>query len=177
MQGNFVETLIGVAVVAVAALFFYYATSTTGSGPAAGGYELIAKFDRVDGVSVGSDVKLSGIKVGAVAGQELDQTTYRARLRLTIQAGVKVPDDSAIKITNEGLLGGSYLSIAPGGSDVMLKPGEEFASTQGAVDLIGLLSRAFLSGSQSSSSAPPASLPAPAAQPEPPGPPQATPVP
>jgi phospholipid/cholesterol/gamma-HCH transport system substrate-binding protein len=172
MQGNFVETLIGLAVVAVAAAFFYFAATTTGSGTPAGGYELVAKFDRVDGVSTGSDVKLSGIKVGVVSKQELDQTTYRAIVRMTIQGGVKVPEDSSIKITNEGLLGGSYLSIAPGGSDVMLQPGQEFSTTQGAVDLIGLLSRAFLSGSSSSETPPPA-----AAAPAEPGPPQAAPVP
>lgn len=149
MQGNFVETLIGLAVVAVAAAFFYFAATTTGSGTSSGGYELIAKFDRIDGVSTGSDVKLSGIKVGVVSKQDLDPATYRAIVRMTIRPDVKIPDDSSIKITNEGLLGGSYLSIAPGGSDAMLQPGQEFSTTQGAVDLIGLLSRAFLSGSSS----------------------------
>lgn len=174
MQGNFVETLIGIAVVAVAAAFFYFAATTTGSGSSAGGYELVAKFDRVDGISTGSDVKLSGIKIGVVARQDLDPATYQAVVRMSIQAGIKIPDDSTVKITNEGLLGGSYLSIAPGGSDVMLKPGQEFGTTQGAVDLIGLLSRAFLSGSSSSSPATPAPA-APAVAPE--GPPQASPIP
>jgi phospholipid/cholesterol/gamma-HCH transport system substrate-binding protein len=88
---------------------------------------------------------------------------------MTIDAPVQIPDDSSIKITNEGLLGGAYLSIAPGGSDVMLKPGQEFSTTQGAVDLIGLLSRAFLSGSSSSDTTP--------AAPAEPAPPQAAPVP
>lgn len=175
MQGNFVETLIGVAVVAVAAAFFYFAATTTGSGSAAGGYELVAKFDRVDGISSGSDVKLSGIKIGVVSRQELDPATYRAVVRMSIQPGIKVPEDSAIKITNEGLLGGSYLSIAPGGSDVMLQPGQEFGTTQGAVDLIGLLSRAFLSGSSSSAPTGTPAQSAPTAAPE--GPPQAAPVP
>lgn len=173
MQGNFVETLIGLAVVAVAAAFFYFAATTTGSGPGAAGYELVAKFDRVDGISSGSDVKLSGIKVGVVSRQDLDPATYRAVVRMSIQPGIKIPDDSAIKITNEGLLGGSYLSIAPGGSDVMLQSGQEFGTTQGAVDLIGLLSRAFLSGSSSGEAA--STSPSPAAAPA--DAPQATPVP
>jgi phospholipid/cholesterol/gamma-HCH transport system substrate-binding protein len=156
MQGNFVETLIGLAVVAVAAAFFYYAATVTKSGPVAGGYELVAKFDRIDGISPGSDVKLSGIKVGTVASQELDLKTYRAIVRLLIQGDIQIPDDSSLKVTSEGLLGGSYLSISPGGSDIMLKPGAEFGSTQGAVDLIGLLSRAFLSGGSGDNAAPPA---------------------
>jgi phospholipid/cholesterol/gamma-HCH transport system substrate-binding protein len=117
---------------------------------------------------------LSGIKVGVVARQDLDPATYRAVVRMTIQPGIKIPDDSSIKITNEGLLGGSYLSIAPGGSDVMLQPGQEFGTTQGAVDLIGLLSRAFLSGS-SSSETPAAAPAAPVTAPE--SAPQAAPIP
>jgi phospholipid/cholesterol/gamma-HCH transport system substrate-binding protein len=152
MQGNIVETLIGLAVIVVAGAFFYYAATTTQNANLGGGYELVAKFDRVDGISVGSDVKLSGIKVGTVSVQELDAQTFRARLKVMIRNGVSVPEDSAIKVTNEGLLGGAYLSIAPGGSDTMLTPGAEIGSTQGAVDLIGLLSRAFLSGASSSSS-------------------------
>ena len=162
MQGNFVETLIGIAVVLVAAAFFYYASVTTGHGSTAAGYEIGARFDRVDGISVGSDVKLSGIKIGAVSAQTLDPKTYRAVVKMTIRSDVRIPEDSAIKITNEGLLGGAYLSIAPGGSDVMLNPGQDIATTQGAVDLIGLLSRAFMSGSSGSSAPAPQPAPAPA---------------
>ncbi|HAH08945.1 MAG TPA: outer membrane lipid asymmetry maintenance protein MlaD [Alphaproteobacteria bacterium] len=152
MQGNLVETLIGLAVIVIAAAFFYYAAATTGSADR-GGYELVARFDRVDGISVGSDVRVSGIKVGTVAAQELDNQ-YRARVKLTIRDQVQIPDDSSIKITSESLLGGSYLSISPGGSDVMLKPGNEFGSTQGAIDIIGLLSRAFMGGSSTPAPSP-----------------------
>ena len=125
MQNGFVETLIGAAVVAVAAVFFYYGWSTTGSGAVAG-YEVIGKFDRVDGVSVGTDVRMAGIKIGAVSSQELDQTTYRALVRMTIKTDVKLPEDSSVKVASQGLLGGQYLSVSPGGSDVMMKAGSQF---------------------------------------------------
>lgn len=145
MQSSFVESLIGAAVLVVAGLFVYYAWNRTDTG-AVVGYELIARFDRVDGISPGSDVKLAGIKIGTVKAQELDPSTFRALVRLSIKSGVQVPDDSSVKITSEGLLGGSYLSVSPGGSDAMLANGGEIKSTQGSIDLVGLLSRAFLSG-------------------------------
>ena len=87
MQNGFVETLIGAAVVVVAAFFFYYGWNTTGSG-AVTGYEVSAKFDRVDGIGVGTDVRMSGIKIGTVTSQELDQKSYRAELRMTIKTGI-----------------------------------------------------------------------------------------
>jgi phospholipid/cholesterol/gamma-HCH transport system substrate-binding protein len=148
MQNGFVETLLGAAVVAVAAFFFYYGWNTTGSGTVAG-YELVARFDRIDGVSVGTDVRLSGIKIGSVTSQELDQKTYRALVRMNIKPDVAVPDDSSIKVASEGLLGGAYLAVSPGGSDDMLKTGGEFSTTQGSVDLIGLLGQAMFSGGDS----------------------------
>ena len=170
MQNGFVETLIGAAVVIVAGVFFYYGWNTTGSG-AVTGYEVIAKFDRVDGVGVGTDVRMSGIKIGTVTGQALDQKTYRAVLRMNVKTDVALPDDSSVKVSSEGLLGGAYLSVSPGGSDTMMKAGAEFETTQGSIDFVGLLGQAIFSGGDKKSNDQPA--PQPSAQP--PSPPPATP--
>src|SRR3954470_6717496 len=70
-QNSIVETLIGAAVIAVAALFLVFAYSSTGSGPVSG-YDVVAKFNRADGVNIGTDVRLSGIKVGTVQKLALD---------------------------------------------------------------------------------------------------------
>jgi phospholipid/cholesterol/gamma-HCH transport system substrate-binding protein len=145
MQNGFVETLIGAAVIIVAVGFFYYGYNTTGSGAVAG-YEVVARFDRVDGISAGTDVKMSGIKIGTVTSQDLDQKAYRALVRMSIRNDIKLPEDSSIKVANEGLLGGAYLAVAPGGSDAMMVAGSEFETTQGSVDLVGLLSKAIFSG-------------------------------
>ena len=147
MQNGFVETLIGAAVVAVAGVFFYYGWNTTGSGQVAG-YELIARFDRIDGISVGTDVRMSGIKIGSVISQELDQKTYRALVRMSVRNDIKVPEDSSIRVASEGLLGNSYLAVSPGGSDTMLLSGGEFETTQGSIDLVGLLGKAMFSGGE-----------------------------
>ncbi|HEX3808514.1 MAG TPA: outer membrane lipid asymmetry maintenance protein MlaD [Rhizomicrobium sp.] len=149
MQNNTVETLIGAIVIAVAVVFLGYAYTTTNSGGVSG-YEVTAQFGRIDGVNVGTDVRLSGVKVGTVAAIELDPKTYLADVKISIRNGVEIPDDSAVKVTSSGLLASSYLSIAPGGSDTMIKPDGRITNTQGSVDLIGLVSRAMMgSGSDS----------------------------
>lgn len=145
MGGNLVETLIGAVVLAVATVFLVFAYSTAGVRSTVTGYEVMARFDRIDGLATGSDVRLSGIKIGSVAGQALDTKTYQAVVRLNIDSAVKLPDDSSAKVATEGLLGGSYLSIEPGGSDAMLKAGGEIKFTQGAISLVDLIGQAIFS--------------------------------
>ena len=140
MSGNLVESLIGAIVLVVAGWFLSFAYERT-EKTNVGGYELIAKFDRVDGLNIGSDVRLSGIKVGTVTSQELDPETYEAVVRLAISDNVLLPIDTAAVITSEGLLGGNYLSMLPGGMEEMLEDGDELEETQDAIDLVGMINR------------------------------------
>lgn len=147
MGGNIVETLIGAVVLAVAGLFIYVAYSTTDVGTVSG-YQLVAKFDRIDGITVGSDVRISGIKVGSVTSQFLDQDTYEAILLIAVDPDIELPDDSSAKISSEGILGGSFVALNPGGSPDMLAAGDEILFTQGTIDLMGLIGQ-FIHGSVS----------------------------
>jgi phospholipid/cholesterol/gamma-HCH transport system substrate-binding protein len=158
MQNNTVETLIGAVVVIVAAVFLYFTYTATSQGSVSG-YDIKARFAAVDGVNVGTDVRLHGIKVGSVAALALDPKSYLAVADLTIQKGIQIPDDSSAKITSSGILGSSYISISPGGSDTMLAAGGELNNTQGAVDLMGLVGRYINSGSGSSSQPKPSQPP------------------
>jgi phospholipid/cholesterol/gamma-HCH transport system substrate-binding protein len=161
MQNNHtVETLIGAIVVAVAVGFLYYAYSNANAA-SLGGYEIDAKFQRVDGLNVGTDVRLSGIKIGSVSALTLDPKTYQATVKLDIRGDVKLPDDSSIMVTSTGLLGNSYLSVSPGGSDTMLPAGGRIRNTQGSVDLMSLIGRFATGGGASApaASAPPAQTP------------------
>lgn len=144
MQNNLVETLIGAIVVAIAAVFLFYGYKTAGVRDT-DGYKVEARFDRVDGLTNGSDVRLSGIKVGTVVGQKLDPQSYQAVVVLRLDSAIPVPDDSNARITSSGLLGNSYVALTPGGSPDMLKDGGEIQFTQGSVDLIGLLGQAIFS--------------------------------
>lgn len=132
------ETILGAIVAVVAIGFFVFAAAqagaTAGSG---GGYELTARFQRVDGIAVGSDVRVSGVKVGVVKAVALDPDTYLARLTFTVDNGVQILDDSTARIASDGLLGGAYVAIEPAGM-APLPPGGEITNTQGAVDLLTL---------------------------------------
>jgi phospholipid/cholesterol/gamma-HCH transport system substrate-binding protein len=158
MHNDTVETLIGAIVIAIAVIFVVYAYRTTGTGM--GGYELTAKMNRVDGVAIGTDVRLAGVKVGNVRALTLGPD-YLVTVHLDINQDVKVPDDSSLVVTSSGLLGSSYVSIAPGGSDKMLPPGGIIKNTQGSIDMMGLINK-FVNNSGSNSSSAPSSNPAPA---------------
>jgi phospholipid/cholesterol/gamma-HCH transport system substrate-binding protein len=169
MGGNAVETLIGAVVLAVAGIFLFFAYSNAGVGTERG-YQLNALFDRVDGLNVGSDVRLSGIKVGSVTAAALDPKTFRAKVTFTVHDEVVLPDDSAAKIASQGLLGGNYLQLDPGGSDTNLAPGGTIKYTQGAVDLMGLIGQAVFSytgGGKSGQGQGEGQAPAPGASPAP----------
>ncbi|MBC7164793.1 MAG: outer membrane lipid asymmetry maintenance protein MlaD [Roseovarius sp.] len=146
MSENKSEILVGGIVLAVALGFLVYAGKTTGMTGGGGEYALTASFRSADGVSVGTDVRLAGVKVGRVTDIRLDPETYRAKTAFTVRDGINVPDDSAVAISSEGLLGGNYVEIMPGGSPFYFEPGDEIEFTQGSVSLVSLLLK-FVSGS------------------------------
>lgn len=139
MSNSVTETLIGAVVLVVAGGFLVYAANTADVSTA-GGYGVIAKFRKAEGLNVGGDVRIAGVKVGSVSDMELDRETYFATLTLSIRDDVRIPEDSAAKITASSLLGDNYVAIDPGASEFMLEAGEEIPYTQGSVsfgDLIG----------------------------------------
>lgn len=140
------EILVGGGVLAAAVAFFFYAAAETSPADGPGAYPLTASFRSVEGISVGTDVRMAGVRIGTVTGIELDPVTYRAVTSFTVPGSLEIPDDSAVAINSEGLLGGSFVEIIPGGSPFPLEPGGEITDTQGAVSLITLLSR-FVAGS------------------------------
>ena len=140
MGRNLIETLMGGIVLIVAGLFLVFAYSSTNVRPVRG-YDLFAKFERVDGLAVGADVRLSGIKVGTVIDQKLEPNTYLAVVRLSIDAQVKLPTDTVAQITSEGLLGGNFVSLVPGGDDKVIAPGGEVRFTQAPVNLVQMLGK------------------------------------
>jgi len=146
MSRNAVETVMGAVVLVVAALFLFFAY-TTSHVRAVGGYELMARFDHVDGVRDGSDVRVSGIKVGSVVSQTLDPKTYIAILHLSIDSDIKLPKDTVASITANGLLGEKYLSLEPGNEDQAIPPGGQIEHTQSAMRLEDLIGQLIFSSS------------------------------
>lgn len=138
MNGNLFEALIGAVVLVVAALFLVFAFTSANIG-AVEGYEVVAKFDRIDGLNVGSDVRLSGIKVGTVTKQDLDHETFLAVVRMSIDPAIQLPIDSSAQIVTDGLLGGKFMAIVPGGDLENIEPGGEITFTQSPIILENLI--------------------------------------
>lgn len=145
MSENTTEILVGGAVLAGAVAFLIYAGQVTGFASAGATYPLQASFRSLEGVGVGTDVRLAGVKVGTVTDVVLNAETYRADTTVAVQEGIAIPDDSAIVISSEGLLGGNFVEIMPGGSPFFFDAGATIEDTQGAVSLISLLLK-FVSG-------------------------------
>ncbi|WP_158965826.1 outer membrane lipid asymmetry maintenance protein MlaD [Chachezhania sediminis] len=149
MSQNPVEIVVGGVVLAAAIAFAVFAGQTAGISGGGSSYPLTASFRSVEGVSVGTDVRLAGVKVGTVSRLDLDPDTYRATATLNVTDKILIPDDSAVIVSSEGLLGGNFVEISPGGSMDYFAPGGEITDTQGAVSLISLLVQ-FVTGSGSS---------------------------
>ncbi len=147
MSENTTEIVVGGAVLAVAVGFLAYAGQATGLSAGRAEYELSASFRSADGIDVGTDVRMAGVKVGRVTAIALDPATYRASTVFSVRDGIEVPDDSAVAISSEGLLGGHYVELLPGGSPFYLEPGSEVEFTQGSVSLVSLLMK-FVAGDE-----------------------------
>jgi phospholipid/cholesterol/gamma-HCH transport system substrate-binding protein len=130
MRRNLIETVMGAVVLLVAALFVYFAyhTAQVRSAP---GYPITASFGKVGGLSVGNDVRISGIKVGSVTTRALDLQSYEAVVTMSIDDGVKLPEDTIAGIASEGPLGGRYVRLEPGTSSTALQPGGAIKETRG----------------------------------------------
>ncbi len=144
MKSNTFEAIVGAVVIFLAVVFLFVGFSSM-KLKKGNNYNLSALFNRIDGIKLGSDIRMSGIKIGTVTKQELDNSTFEAKVFMSIDSKISIPDDSSAKITTDGLLGGNYISIEPGGSDIYLSNNEEIFFTQGAVDLIGLVGEALFS--------------------------------
>ena len=144
MRGNMIEIVLGAVVLVVAAVFLVFAYTSTHQ-QATSGYDLVAQFDRIDGIHKGSDVRISGVKVGSVESDSLDPKTFLATVRLTIDPQYKLPDDTVAEILSSGLLGDKYLALVPGGSDKTIPPGGRITYTQAPVSLENLIGQMIFS--------------------------------
>ena len=139
MAENKLEIAAGLLVVAAALGFVIFAGKGAGMGSGGDTYDLRASFRSIEGVSLGSVVKLAGVKVGTLTQVSLNPQTYMADAVLSLQKSVELPSDSAVLISSEGLLGGNFIELQPGGMPDVLAPGDEIEDTQGAVSLVSLL--------------------------------------
>ena len=144
MRRNTLETVMGAIVLVAAAGFVtlaYEAADIKGTS----GYEIIAEFGSTGGLSVGDDVRISGIKVGRITDQSLDPMTYSARIAMAIAPDIQIPADTSARITAASLLGGNYLELMPGAESAMLTSGAVIYDTRDPVSISDLLGKMVFS--------------------------------
>ena len=134
------EVATGVVVLAVTAGFLIYAAGNTGQ-PSSEGMTLHAKFGNIGSLATGAPVKLAGVSVGRVVSTTIDPKSYEALVSFTVQPDVKLPTDSSAQISSGGLLGGSTMTVSPGGNEAMLADGGTVTVTQSATNLEDLLGK------------------------------------
>ena len=140
MKINFFDAFLGLLVLLASGLFLFYIYVTIDTKWFKNDkFELHARFDNVDGIVAGSKVKLSGVNIGSVRSISLDPENFYAFITIDFDKEYSFPDDTEASVQLEGLLGGSYISILPGGSDVILLKNQEILFTQGSTSLINLM--------------------------------------
>lgn len=116
------------------------------------GYHVSAEFDNIGDLKVGSPVTMSGVRVGEVSSIHFDSKVYKAVVSMRIDPRYnEIPEDSFASIQTEGLLGGKYVGISPGGLDSYLKDGSRIELTQSALVLETLINKFFASFASKSS--------------------------
>ena len=143
MKENILEIVVGTIVIILALSFVLFTVSSTGIQKK--GKYINAEFGHIGGLKVGDDVVIAGIKVGEVSSNKLDRQSFLAIIELNLEESISIPDDSIAKISSASLLGGQYVEIIPGASDIMLKDEETIYNTRDPVSITDLLGQAVFS--------------------------------
>lgn len=145
MQKNVLETIMGAVVLVVAGTFLVSAYKSSDL-QVEKGYAVRADFTNISGITLGSDVRIGGIKVGTVTNLTLDADTYDAVATLNVREDTLIPKDSSASIVSSGLLGDKYIQVTPGGDDAMIEDGGKLNFTQSSVNLEELIGKFMFSG-------------------------------
>jgi phospholipid/cholesterol/gamma-HCH transport system substrate-binding protein len=108
-------------------------------------YPVYAKFQSVSGLKKGSHVEMAGVKIGTIDSITLDKDN-KAIVKMKIDNGLVLTDDAIASVKTAGIIGDKYIKISPGGSDILLKPGETITETESALDLEELVSKYVFGG-------------------------------
>ncbi len=147
MKENYMETAVGIFVI-IGIVCVGYLTIKLGKMEVLGSntYPLYARFESISGLKTGASVEMAGVQIGQVETISLDLETRMALVRVKIQNGMTLKEDVIASVTTSGLIGDKYINLSPGGSDIILKPGEEITETESAVNLEALISKYVFGG-------------------------------
>ncbi len=152
MRRNMIETVMGGVVLLVAVAFVVFAFRSTSIGDNAGdGYQVLVSFDDASGLTVGTDVRMAGVKIGTVVDQRLNPDTYFAEVLISVNNAIRLPSDTSARIIPDGLLGGNYVALEPGGAEDFIADGGQIQYSQGSINVVDLLGRFIFSAADAAS--------------------------
>lgn len=109
-------------------------------------YALEARFKSAAGLKSGSQVEIAGVQVGQVDAIRFDPDRQMAKVRLKIQKDIVLTDDVIASVKTSGLIGDRYIKLTPGGSELVLKNGDQITETESAIDFEELISKYVFGG-------------------------------
>jgi phospholipid/cholesterol/gamma-HCH transport system substrate-binding protein len=111
-------------------------------------YPVKARFNSVSGLKVGNEVQIAGVSVGKVESIDLQKDRFVAIVTMSIDKDVTLSDDSMAAVKTSGLIGDKYISLSPGGSGMVLEPGDMIIDTQSPIDVEELVGKYVFGGGQ-----------------------------
>ena len=144
MKHNPVETLMGALVLITAICFLILGMKSINENQD-GTYKITLIFGSTAGLKNGDNVKISGITVGKILDLDLDLESYNAKVIISLNQDLKIPEDSSARITSSSLLGGNVIEIIPGSSEEYLKDNDVIFDTRDSVSFTDLLGKLVFS--------------------------------
>ncbi len=138
-QYKSIEILVGFLIIIITLILLFFGAFNYFSDKINNYNKYLAEFSSSDGIIIGSDVRLAGVKIGTVSDLNLNEETYLATVEISVDKKIKIPEDTEANISSDGLLGEKYVSLNVGGSDIMLDNGEKLIYTQGSIDFLNLI--------------------------------------
>ena len=126
------------ATLVIVAILIGSAMANRRSEGATGAFQVTAAFVRVDGINVGSPVRVAGMEIGKVAKMRLDEQN-RAVLTLEFPQALDLSEDSSAAIQTDGLFGSKFVEVQPGGAEDLIKSGGRISYVQDSVILEDLI--------------------------------------
>ena len=102
-------------------------------------YPVFANFSSVSGLKTGARVEMVGVEIGSVSSITIDKKQMVAKVEFGIDRNIELSEDSIASVKTSGIIGQKYIEISPGGSDIMLEPGEEIYNTESSLDVESLI--------------------------------------
>lgn len=148
---NFIESFVGILVLLFVGYISYYLYQKKNT-VSTNTYQISALFNQIDGIKIGSDIKMGGVKIGEVEDYKIDKESYRVKVSMRIDKTIKLPKDSNIIIASENLMGGKYISIVPGIEEEYLKTNGVISNTQSSLSFEEMIRQYMMSGGGSKES-------------------------